>query len=90
MADPEVGTLGGLDIQCRPNAKQKKKKKEKKKRKKNDHEFFMGSRMFVFFAGLSHAMLYVRAHMHILSIMMGDRGDWMVWISSKKNREMLL
>ena len=55
VADPEVGTLGVLDIQCRPNAKKKHKN--------------MGSRMFVFFAGLFHTMDYVRAHAH-LSIMM--------------------
>ena len=36
---------------------------KKKKQKKNDHEFFfMGTPMFVFFAGLFHAILYEPPH----------------------------
>ena len=60
----EVRTLGVLDIQCRPNAKQKKRKKEKS-------QILMGSRMFVFFAGFFH----VRAHAY-MSIRMGYAKSW--------------
>ena len=73
VADPEVGRLGVLDIQCRPNAK---------KKKKNTNSSWVLA-CFFFFAGLFHTVLYVRAHAH-LSIMMGDRGHWMVRSSSKK------
>ena len=52
VADPEVETLGVLDKM------QKTKKKNKKKTKK---KFFMYSHMLVFFAGLLHAIFYVRA-----------------------------
>ena len=43
VADPEIWTLGCLTYNVGLTKKQKKK---------NDHKFFMGSRMFVFFAGL--------------------------------------
>ena len=88
---PEVGTLGLLDIQCRPPPSRRTPPPKKK-----DHEFFMGSRMFVFFAGLFHAILYIRAHAH-LSIMMGYAKSWwrirgIGWLGAApiKKREMLL
>ena len=77
MADPEVVTLGVIDIQCRPHAKKKQKQTNKQTNKQNNNNNNKISQILHAFAclfslpGLFHAILYVHAHAH-LSIMMGS------------------
>ena len=95
LVDPEVGTLGVLDIQCRPNAPTKKKKKKKKK---NDQKFFMGSHLTCLFSLLAcFTQYYMYVHMRICQAMMGYAKLWwgiggIGWLAAtpRKKREMLL